>query len=77
MDNLKKRGVDPPSCGAAWSPSGHFCAQEPIARIKMLGKDAEVSSHFSVGLHKGSEDSGSAGMASAGPETKKANFVQS
>lgn len=43
----------------------------------MLGKDAEVSSHFSVGLHKGSEDSGSAGMASAGPETKKANFVQS
>lgn len=48
-----------------------------LLRIKMLGKDAEVSSHFSVGLHKGSEDSGSAGMASAGPETKKANFVQS
>lgn len=48
-----------------------------LLRMKMLGKGAEVSSHFSVGLYKVSEDSGSAGMAGASTETKKANFVQS
>ena len=47
-----------------------------LLRVKMLGKDAKVSSHISLGLYKVSEDSGSACMAYAGAEIERANFVQ-